>query len=68
MLNANVARVKFCFPCKEKRNFLLRRADEKWIYNDNPKKRQLWRPPSHASTSSAKSNIHEKKTHANYLV
>jgi len=34
---------------------------EKWIHYDNPKKRKSWRPLGHASTSTAKSNIHGKK-------
>jgi len=33
-------------------------GDEKWIHYDNPKKRKSWR---HASTSTAKQNIHGKK-------
>jgi len=33
-------------------------GDEKWIHYDNPKKRKSWGPPSHASTSTAKPNIH----------
>ena len=35
--------------------------DEKWIHYDNPKKRKSWGPPGHASTSTAKQNIHGKK-------
>ena len=36
-------------------------TDEKWIHYDNPKKRKLWGPSGHASTSTAKPNIHGKK-------
>ena len=46
-------------------------GDEKWIHYDNPKKNKSWGPPGHASkfweqpdhasTSTAKRNIHEKK-------
>ena len=32
--------------------------DEKWIYYSNPKRRKSWRLPGHASTSSARPNIH----------
>ena len=35
-------------------------GDEKWIHYDNPKKKS-WGPPAHASTSTAKPNIHGKK-------
>jgi len=35
-------------------------GDEKWIHYDNPKKRKSW-GPGHASTSTAKPNIHGKK-------
>ncbi|KAG5320414.1 MOS1T transposase, partial [Pseudoatta argentina] len=33
-------------------------GDEKWIHYDNPKRRKSWRKPGHASTSSARPNIH----------
>ena len=36
-------------------------GDEKWIHYNNQKKKKLWRPPGHASTSTAKPNIHGKK-------
>ena len=36
-------------------------GDEKWIYYVNPKKKKSWGPPGHASTSTAKRNIHGKK-------
>ncbi|UYV73498.1 hypothetical protein LAZ67_10003810 [Cordylochernes scorpioides] len=36
-------------------------GDEKWIHYDNPKRRKSWVKPGHASTSSAKPNIHGKK-------
>ncbi|UYV62513.1 hypothetical protein LAZ67_2000915 [Cordylochernes scorpioides] len=35
--------------------------DEKWIHYDNPKRRKSWVMPGHASTSTAKPNIHGKK-------
>jgi len=36
------------------------------FHYDNPKKRKSWRPPSHASTSTAEYSW--KKTHVVYLV
>ena len=36
-------------------------GDEKWIRYDNPKRRKSWGKPGHASTSTAKPNIHGKK-------
>ncbi|UYV79179.1 K02A2.6-like [Cordylochernes scorpioides] len=36
-------------------------GDEKWIHYDNPKRRKSWNKPGHASTSTAKPNIHGKK-------
>ncbi|KAG5318890.1 MOS1T transposase, partial [Pseudoatta argentina] len=36
-------------------------GDEKWIHYDNPKRRKSWGKPGHASTSSAKPNIHGSK-------
>ncbi|UYV72202.1 SETMAR [Cordylochernes scorpioides] len=36
-------------------------GDEKWIHYDNPKHRKSWGKPGHASTSTAKPNIHGKK-------
>ncbi|UYV67910.1 hypothetical protein LAZ67_5002472 [Cordylochernes scorpioides] len=35
--------------------------DERWIHYDNPKRRKSWVKPGHASTSTAKPNIHGKK-------
>jgi len=49
---------------RHKRKCFLHRIvtdDEKWIHYDNPKKRKSWGLPSHASTSTAKPNIHGKK-------
>jgi len=40
--------------------FCIVTGDEKWIDYDNPKKRKSW-GPGHASTSTAKPNIHGKK-------
>jgi len=47
----------------KRKNFLHRTVtdDEKWIHYDNPKKRKSWGPLGHASTSTAKPNIHGKK-------
>ena len=38
------------------------------IRYDNPKRKKSWLPPGHASTSTAKLNIHGKKTLVVYLV
>ena len=35
-------------------------GDKKWIDYDNPKRKKSFGPPGHASTSTAKSNIHGK--------
>ncbi|KAG5321128.1 MOS1T transposase, partial [Pseudoatta argentina] len=46
---------------RQKRKGFLHRivtGDEKWIHYDNPKCRKSWGKPGHASTSSAKPNIH----------
>ncbi|KAG5319461.1 MOS1T transposase, partial [Pseudoatta argentina] len=46
---------------RQKRKGFLHRivtGDEKWIHYDNPKRRKSWGKPGHASTSSAKPNIH----------
>ncbi|KAG5323487.1 MOS1T transposase, partial [Pseudoatta argentina] len=48
----------------QKRKGFLHRivtGDEKWIHSDNPKRRKSWGKPGHASTSSAKPNIHGSK-------
>ena len=36
-------------------------GDEKWVYYDNPKHRKSWGMPGHASTSTARLNIHGVK-------
>ncbi|MDK1801103.1 hypothetical protein LRR74_28435 [Klebsiella pneumoniae] len=36
-------------------------GDEKWVHCDNPKRRKSWGYPGHASTSTAKPNIHGSK-------
>ena len=36
-------------------------GDEKWIHYSNPKRRKSWGLSSHASTSSARPNIHAAK-------
>ena len=49
---------------RHKRKGFLHRivtGDEKWIHYDNPKRRKSWGTPGHASTSTAKPNIHGKK-------
>ena len=62
------------FACEqqlERRKGFLHRivtGDEKWVHYDNPKRRKSWGVPGHASTSTAKSNIHGSKVTALYLV
>ena len=49
---------------RQKRKGFLHRivtGDEKWIYYSNPKRRKSWGLPGHASTSSARPNIHATK-------
>ncbi|KAM0729387.1 Mariner Mos1 transposase [Formica fusca] len=49
---------------RHKRKGFLHRivtGDKKWIHYDNPKRKKSWGPPGHASTSTAKPNIHGKK-------
>jgi len=49
---------------RQKRKDFLHRivtGDEKWIYYDNPKRIKSCNKPSHASTSTAKPNIHGSK-------
>lgn len=49
---------------RQKRKGFLHRivtGDEKWIHYDNPKRRKSWCKPGHASTSTAKPNIHGSK-------
>jgi len=49
---------------RQKRKGFLHRivtGDEKWIHYDNPKRRKSWCKAGHASTSSAKPNIHGSK-------
>ena len=36
-------------------------GDEKWVHYDNPKHRKSWEVLDHASTSTAKPNIHGSK-------
>jgi len=48
-------------PGINKRVFCIVTGDEKWIHYDNPKKRKSWGLSGHASTSTAKPNIHGKK-------
>jgi len=45
----------------KRKDFCIVTGDEKWIYYDNPKKRKSWGSSGHASTSTAKPNIHGKK-------
>ena len=50
---------------RHKRKGFLHRivtGDEKWIHYDNPKRKKSWGLRGHASTSTAKPNIHGKKT------
>ena len=56
---------------RHKRNGFLYRivtGYEKWIHYDNPKRKKSWGPPGLASTSTAKPNIHGRKTLVVYLV
>ena len=49
---------------RQKRKGFLHRivtGDEKWIHYDNPKRKKSWGHPGHASTSTAKPNIHGSK-------
>ncbi|UYV75796.1 hypothetical protein LAZ67_13001380 [Cordylochernes scorpioides] len=48
---------------QNRKSFLHRivTGDEKWIHYDNPKRKKSWVKPGHASTSTAKPNIHGKK-------
>ena len=49
---------------RQKRKGFLHRivtGDKKWIYYSNPKRRERWGLPGHASTSSARQNIHAAK-------
>ncbi|GFU28458.1 mariner Mos1 transposase [Trichonephila clavipes] len=48
---------------QRRKRFLHRIAtgDEKWVRYDNPKRRKSWGYPGHASTSTAKPNIHGSK-------
>ena len=55
-----------CEQLLQRRNqkwFLYRTVtgDEKWVHYDNPKRRKLWVMPEHASTSTARTNIHAAK-------
>ena len=36
-------------------------GEEKWVNDDNPKRRKSWKMPGHASTSTARPNIHGAK-------
>jgi len=56
------------FACEQlerqrRKGFLHRivTGDEKWVHYDNPKRRKSWGVPGHASTSTAKPNIHGSK-------
>ena len=48
---------------RQRRKGFLHRivTGEKWVHYDNLKRRKSWRVPSHASTSTAKPNIHGSK-------
>jgi Transposase. len=51
------------FEGQKRKGFLHRivTGDEKCIHYDNPKRRKSWDKPGHASTSTAKTNIHCSK-------
>ena len=59
----NVERRFFTAPKAKSERFFASNSDggRKWIHYDNTKRRKLWGKPGHASTSTAKSNIHGKK-------
>ncbi|UYV73896.1 hypothetical protein LAZ67_11001326 [Cordylochernes scorpioides] len=61
--SAVFARANYCSKDKIGRVFLHRivTGDEKWIHYDTPKRRKSSVKPGHASTSTAKPNIHGKK-------
>ena len=48
---------------QNRKRFLYRivTADEKWVHYDNPKRRKSWGMPGHASTLTARPNIHGDK-------
>ena len=48
---------------QKRKGFLFRfvAGDEKWIHYENLKRRKSWGMPGHASTSTARSNIHGAK-------
>ncbi|GFV29517.1 mariner Mos1 transposase [Trichonephila clavipes] len=53
-----------CLLARQRRKGFLNRiatGDEKWVRYDNPKRRKSWGYPGHASTSTAKPNIHGSK-------
>ena len=50
-------------PQSNRKEFLhcIVTSDEKWVHYDNPKRRKSWGMPGHASTSTARPNIHGAK-------
>ena len=63
MLNRVCLLVNSCLKGKDGRDFciVIVTGDEKWVHYDNPKCRKSWGVPGHASTSTAKPNIHSSK-------
>jgi len=54
----------FAYEQLQRRKGFLHRIvtrNEKWVHYDNPKRRKSWGIPGHASTSTAKPNIHGSK-------
>ena len=51
------------FERQKRKDFLHRivTGDEKWIHYNNPKRKKSWGKPGHASTSTAKTNMHGSK-------
>ena len=63
MSNHVLSCVNSCFNSRKRKVFLhcIITGDEKWIDYNNPKHRRLWVKPGHASTLTAKLNIHGSK-------
>ncbi|UYV80921.1 SETMAR [Cordylochernes scorpioides] len=62
-IERRICTCKLLLKRQNRKGFLHRivTGDEKWIHYDNPKRRKSSVKPGHASTSTAKPNIHGKK-------
>ncbi|UYV64255.1 SETMAR [Cordylochernes scorpioides] len=62
-IERRICTCKLLLKRQNRKGFLHRfvAGDEKWIHYDNPKRRKSSVKPGHASTSTAKPNIHGKK-------